>query len=131
MRRIPLFVLALFALINLARGCIHAFAPDGGAHAIAGLDLSSNAQTILSLFAQMGFHQIVMGLFQIFVLAWRRDLIVIALAIQTAETAFGVGNLYFYRTFPVVVPGAMFNAGLLALLVVTLGVAWFGQRAKS
>ncbi len=131
MRRIPLLVLALFAAINLGRGCIHAFALDGGAHSIAGLDLSSNAQTILSLFAELGFHQIVMGLFQIFVLAWRRDLVVIALAIQAAETALAISNLYFYRTFPVVVPGAMFNAGLLGLLIVTLGVAWFGRQARS
>ena len=54
MRRLPPIVLALFALINLARGSIHAFAPDGGAHSIAGLDLSTNARTILSLFARLG-----------------------------------------------------------------------------
>src|SRR5258707_15854554 len=105
MRRIPLVVLAFFALTNLVRGSIHAFAPDGGAHSIAGLDLSTNAQTILSLFAGMGFHQIVMGLFQLFVLLRRRDLIVIARVLQTAETLLGVGNLYFYRTLPVVAPG--------------------------
>ncbi|MBV9045218.1 MAG: hypothetical protein JO294_08860, partial [Alphaproteobacteria bacterium] len=57
MRRIPVIVLAFFALLNIGRGCIHAFAPDGGAHSIAGLDLSTNAQTILSLFAGLGFHQ--------------------------------------------------------------------------
>ena len=131
MRRIPLLVLALFAAINLARGAIHAFAPDGGAHSIAGLDLSINAQTILSLFAGMGFHQIVMGLFQIFVLTSRRDLILIALALQTAETALGVANLYFYRTFPVVVPGEIFNTALLALLVVTLAIAWRSRPSRS
>ena len=122
-------VLGLFALINLGRGGIHAFAPDGGAHSIAGLDLSTNAQTILSLFAGMGFHQIVMGAFQVFVLAWRRDLVLIALALQTVETALGVGNLYFYRTLPVVVPGEMFNTILLVLLVATMAVAgWMSRR---
>jgi hypothetical protein len=50
-------------------------------------------------------------------------LVVIALALQTAETAVGVVNLYFYRTFPVVVPGAGFNAGILAVLVVATAIA--------
>ena len=90
---------------------------------------STNAQTILSLFAGMGFHQIVMGAFQVFVLAWRRDLVLIALALQTVETALGVGNLYFYRTLPVVVPGEMFNTILLVLLVATMAVAgWMSRR---
>jgi hypothetical protein len=128
MRRIPFVVLAFFALVNIARGCIHAFAPDGGAHSIAGLDLSTNAQTILSLFAEMGFQQIVMGGFQVFVLSWRRDLVAIALAVQTAGTALGIANLYFYRTFPVVVPGEAFNTVLLGVLVVTLFIAWWGAR---
>ena len=128
MRRIPFLVLAFFALTNLVRGSIHAFAPDGGAHSIAGLDLSTNAQTILSLFAEMGFHQIVMALFQLFVLIRRRDLILIALVLQTAETALGIGNLYFYRTLPVVVPGEIFNTGMLGLLIATLLIAWSNSR---
>ena len=129
MRRFALAVLALFALINAGRGAIHAFAPDGGAHSIAGLDLSGGSRTtILSLFAALGFHQLIMAGFQLFVLAFRRDLVVIALVLQTAETAFGVANLYFYRTFPVVVPGRAFNTGLLVLLVLTLALVSIGVR---
>jgi hypothetical protein len=128
MRRIPLVVLALFAVINAARGCIHAFAPDGGAHSIAGLNLSGDTQTILSLFAALGFHQLVMASFQIFVLAVRRDLVVVALTLQAAETALSLANLYFYRSLPVAVPGQPFNAALLVLLISTLGVAWVSAR---
>lgn len=128
MRRVPLVVLALFAVINAVRGCIHAFAPDGGAHSIAGLSLSGDTRTILSLFAALGFHQLVMAGFQIFVLALRRDLVVIALALQTAETALSLANLYIYRSFPVVVPGQSFNAALLALLALTLAVSWVSTR---
>jgi hypothetical protein len=128
MRRIPLIVLALFAVINAARGGIHAFTSDGGAHSIAGLDLSCARQTILSLFAAVGFHQLAMAGFQVFVLAFRRDLVVIALGLQTAETALGLANLYWYRTFPVVVPGAAFNTALVVLLAVSLGAAWIGAR---
>jgi hypothetical protein len=123
MRLVPLIVVGFMMLINFVRGSIHAFAPDGGAHAIAGLDISRNGQTILSLFATLGLHQIAMGLFQLYVLAFRRDLILLALALQTLETAFGVANLYFYRTMPVVVPGAAFNAVLLVLLLSTTALA--------
>ena len=119
MRFVPMIVLALMMAINFVRGSIHAFAPDGGAHSIAGLDITQNSRTILSLFAVMGFHQIVLGLFQLYVVTFRRDLILLALSLQTIETAFGVANLYFYRTMPVVVPGAAFNACILAVLVVT------------
>ena len=128
MHRIPLLVLALFALINIGRGCIHAFAPDGGAHSIAGLDLTTNAQTILSLFALMGFNQIAMGLFEIFTLIWRRDLMAIVLTLQALQTALGVVNLFFYRTLPVHVPGEPFNAVLLAVLLVTLLIAATTRR---
>ena len=120
---IPRVVLALMMLTNFFRGGIHAFAPDGGAHSIAGLDLSSARQTILSLFAVMGFHQQVAGGFQLYVLAFRRELVVLAPVLQTVETLFGVINLYFYGTLPVAVPGAPFNAAVLIILAVTVVIA--------
>jgi hypothetical protein len=123
MRFVPRIVLALLMLTNFGRGCIHAFAPDGGAHSIAGLDLSTARQTILSLFAVMGFHQLVAGAFQLYVLAVRRDLVLLALILQTAETLLGVVNLYFYRTLPVPVPGAPFNAFVLVILTIAVVIA--------
>ena len=45
-----------------------------------------------------------------------------------AGHTLGIGNLYFYRTFPVVVPGEMFNTVLLGLLIVTLAIAWWSSR---
>jgi hypothetical protein len=123
MRLIPRVVLALMMVTNFGRGCIHAFAPDGGAHSIAGLDISSARQTILRLFAILGFHQLVAGGFQLYVLAFRRDLVLVALVLQTAETLLGVVNLYFYRTLPVAVPGAPFNAAVLAVLAIAVLIA--------
>lgn len=131
MRRLPLIVLAFMALTNLVRGCIHVFAPDGGAHSIAGLDLSTNAQTILSLFAIVGLQQIVLGLFEAFVVLRRRDLILVALGLQTAQTALGVLNLDLYRPLPVHVPGATFNTGILVVLVLTLAVALFTREKEA
>ena len=124
MRYAPRIVLGLMMLINLSRGLIHAFAPDGGAHSIAGLDISQAPETILSLFAILGFHQLVAAGFQLYVLVFRRDLVLLALVLQLAETLLGVANLYFYRTLPVVVPGAAFNAILLAVLLIAIFVAW-------
>jgi hypothetical protein len=123
LRTIPVVVLALLAFINVGRGCIHAFTPDGGAHSIAGLDLTNDRQTVLALFAQLGLGQIVMGLFEGFVLVFRRDLVAIVLALQTADTVVGDANLYFYRVLPVHVPGAPFNAVLSVILVVALLIA--------
>jgi hypothetical protein len=119
----PLVVLAIMMLTNFARGAIHAFAPDGGAHSIAGLDLSHARETILSLFAVMGFHQLVAGGFELYVLARRRDLVLLALVLQAAETMLGVINLYFYRPMPVAVPGAPFNAAVLVILVAAVLIA--------
>jgi len=123
LRAIPVAVLALFALINLARGAIHAFAADGGAHSIAGLDLSTNRQTIIALFASLGFSQMVMGAFQAFVVLARRDLVWLFLALQTATTALGVANLYLYRPLPVTVPGQPFNLALLGVALIALALA--------
>lgn len=131
MRLVPLIVLGLLTLLNFARGSIHAFAPDGGAHSIAGLDLTQGRQTILSLFAVMGFHQLVTGLFQLYVLVWRRDLVALALVLQTIETALNVANLYFYRTMPVHVPGAPFNAVILAVLVATTALALVQKQKRT
>jgi len=77
MRLVPMIVLGLIMLTNFVRGGLHAFAPAGGAYSIAGLDLMQNGRTILGLFAFMGFHQIASGLFQLYALSVRRDLVVL------------------------------------------------------
>ena len=64
-----------------------------------------------------------LGLLELYVLALRRDLLVIALGYQLLLTISGVANLYFYRTLPVPVPGAPFNAALLAVIAVAFIIA--------
>ena len=123
MRWIPLAVLGLMGVINLGRGAIHAFSPDGGAGVIAGLDLATNRQTIVSLFATLGFGQIAKGLFELYVVSRRRDLIGLFLAMQLVDTLLAVGNLYLWRPLPVSVPGQPFNLALLALQVLALAIA--------
>ncbi len=131
MRRAALAVLAFCAVTNLVRGGIHDFVPDGGAHSIAGLDLSTNAQTILGLFAIIGVQQIAIGLFELYVLVLRRDLVALTLSLQTLLTALGVYNLLLHRPLPIVVPGQMFNAALLAVLVATLALMAVAARGRA
>jgi hypothetical protein len=128
MRWIPRIVLGLTALINLGRGAIHAFAPDGGAHSIAGLDLGEDSATILALFATLGFEQIVLGLFEIYAVLRAPRFITLLLALQTITTAVALINLYVWRPFPVVVPGQPFNVALFALQLVALVIALTARK---
>ena len=122
-RAIPSVVLALTALINVVRGCIHAFTPDGGAHSIAGLDLTSGSATILSLFATIGLQQIVLGVFEFAAALRYRRLVTFLLAFQAAITAVSLINLYAWRPLPVVVPGQTFNLVLLGVEILALAIA--------
>ena len=124
MRTIPLIVLAVMGLINIGRGAVHAFAPDGGAHSIAGLDLSHDRATILSLFATLGLGQMAKGGFELWAVLARRDLVVLFLAMQVVDTLSAMTNLYLWRPLPVLVPGQPFNLVLLVAQALALGLAW-------
>lgn len=128
MGRIARLVLGLTGLINLVRGAIHAFAPDGGAHSIAGLDLGDDSATILSLFATIGLQQIVLGLFELYVSMRAQPLISLFLALQTVTTAVSLINLYAWRPLPVTIPGQPFNVALFAIQLVALVIALTARK---
>ena len=128
MRWVPRVVLGLTGLINLVRGAIHAFAPDGGAHSIAGLDLGDDSATILSLFATLGLQQIVLGLFELYAAVRAAHLITLFLALQTLTTATVLINLYAWRPLPVMVPGQPFNVALFAIQLVALVMALTARK---
>ncbi|MEY3841649.1 MAG: hypothetical protein RLZZ542_759 [Pseudomonadota bacterium] len=121
-------VLGLFALMNLARGGVHVFSPDGGAGTIAGLDLSTSASTIIPLFALIGVNQIAVGLIEAYVVVARRDLLALGLGLQVLLTAGAVANLGFWRPLPVEVPGETFNMILLPIIVIAWLLAVYGDR---
>ena len=124
----PAAVLLLFALMNVARGGLHVFSPDGGAGTIAGLDLSTSADTIIPLFALIGVNQIGLGLFEAYVLAARRDLVALGLGLQTVLTAGAVANLQVWRPLPVEVPGEIFNTVLLPIVMIAWALALHADR---
>ena len=115
LRGIGLAVLGLFVLNNLARGGVHVFAADGGASSVAGLDLTSGGAVIVSLFAAIGIMQMMIGAFELFVLARRRDLVVIALGLQAALSVGGVLVLQMWKPLPMSETVAMMNLGLAGL----------------
>jgi hypothetical protein len=123
LKAFPVMVLAVMALINLGRGAIHAFAPDGGAISIAGLSFGNQGPTLLSLFATLGFGQMVMGGFQAYIVLHRRDLVSLFLAFQLATTLMAMVNLYLWRPLLVTVPGQPFNLALLAIQALAFGLA--------
>ena len=127
----PTAILGVMALLNIARGCIHLFAEDGGAGSIAGLDLQTNQQTILALFAIIGAQQLTLGVLYAWVLAFARSLIPAALVLQTCITLTAQANLYLYRNFPVEVPGKLFNSFILLLLVATLVILVINSKRRS
>ncbi|MBS0384312.1 MAG: hypothetical protein JSS00_03065 [Proteobacteria bacterium] len=117
-------------LVNLARGCVHAFAPDGGAHSIAGLELRDDSATILSLFATLGLQQIVLGLFELYAALRAPRFVTLLLALQTLTTLVALINLYAWRPLPVVVPGQPFNVAMFALQLVALVIALTARKQR-
>ena len=77
--------LMLAGVLSIIPGCIHFFLPDGGAGVIAGIDLSTRAETIIAVFAWLGAMQIPHGIAQL-VIGWRyRPLVPLFLALLILE----------------------------------------------
>ena len=126
--RLAVAAVALLGAVNLARGAIHLFAPDGGAASIAGLDLSGAPQTILFLFASLGVGQIALGLVDM-AAAWRwRSFVRPLLAIHLVQLALAVVALFAIKPPPVFVPGQWFNLALFVLIAVIAGREFLTAR---
>lgn len=103
--RIALAALLVLGLVNLVRGGIHFFAPDGGLTAIAGLDLATSRSTILFFIGAVGSGQIAFGLVDLLVALRHRSLVLPLLVIHLIETALALFLFFVWRPLPVVVPG--------------------------
>jgi hypothetical protein len=113
--RLSLAVIALLGLINLGRGSIHMFAPDGGLETIAGLDISAAPQIILSFIAAVGAGQLTFALVDFAAAVRFRTFVRPLLLIHTAQQALTVFLLFVWRPLPHDVPGQW---GALAALVI-------------
>ena len=122
-------VVALIGVLNLFRGSIHTFLPDGGAGVIAGFDLSHSRQTIMFLFAVMGIEQLSLGVVDLIVAFRARWLALPMLWFHTLEqTAAGI-VFAFYKPAPGRPPGIIGLPLMVVLLWLALG--WIYWRRAS
>ena len=113
--RLSLAVVAILGLINLGRGSIHMFAPDGGLEMIAGLDISTAPQILLSFIAAVGAGQLSFALIDFTAVVRFRTFVRPLLLIHTAQQILTVFLLFVWRPLPHDVPGQW---GALAALVI-------------
>jgi hypothetical protein len=113
--RLSLAVVAILGLINLGRGSIHMFAPDGGLEMIAGLDISTAPQILLSFIAAVGAGQLSFALVDFAAVVRFRTFVRPLLLIHTAQQILTVFLLFVWRPLPHDVPGQW---GALAALVI-------------
>ncbi|THD61012.1 hypothetical protein [Phenylobacterium sp.] len=77
--------LGLAAVLTLAPGLIHSFAPSGGAEGIAGLDLGAQRGLVVGVFAWEGATQLALGLAMLAVALRYRPLVPLFLALTIVE----------------------------------------------
>jgi hypothetical protein len=113
--RLSIIVIAVLGLINLGRGSIHMFAPDGGLEMIAGLDISGARQIILSFIAGVGAGQLTFALVDFIAVARFQSFVRPLLLIHLAQAGLTVFLLFAWRPLPHDVPGQW---GALAAFVI-------------
>lgn len=114
--RLSIIVIAILGLINLGRGSIHMFAPDGGLEMIAGLDISGARQIILSFIAGIGAGQLTFALVDFIAVARFQPFVRPLLLIHLAQAALTVFLLFVWRPLPYDVPGQW--GGLAAFVII-------------
>jgi len=87
--RVAVWFLAFMAAVSIVRSCIHIFAPDGGAHSIAGIDISlAGGATIVGMFAQWGSEQLLLAILQTIVVLRYRVLVPLMYVFMFLEYTF-------------------------------------------
>lgn len=129
--RPALAAIALLGAINLGRGAIHVFAPDSGAHSIAGLAIDGAPQTIIFLLASVGVGQIGLGLIDV-AAAWRwRDFVRPLLVVHVVQAGLGVFTLFVLKPPPTEVPGQWFNLILLVAITAVAAYEFLWRRSET
>jgi hypothetical protein len=122
-------VVALVGLLNLFRGSIHTFMPDGGAGVIAGFDLSHSRQTIVFLFAVMGIEQLSLGVVDLIVAFRVRSLALPLLWFHALEQTAAEIIFVFYKPPPGHPPGMV--GAPLTLAILWLAIGWIYRRRSA
>lgn len=122
--------LLLFGSLNLFRGSIHLLKADGGASSIAGIDLTLNGAVILTLFATMGWSQLLLAGIDFAVALRFRALVPLLVGYHLLHQIGSAIILWGWRPLPVDAPGKF---GALAILPVVLAafIAAVWQRSEA
>ncbi len=112
-------------ILNLGRGSIHVFRSDGGAASIAGIDLTQNGEVILTLFANMGLTQILLGVIDLAVGLRFRALVPLLLGYHLLQQIGAAIIVWWWRPLPVEAPGKF---GAVALIPVVAVAFFCGTR---
>jgi hypothetical protein len=123
--RVAWGVLAALGVLDLVRGGIHLFAPDGGAGQIAGIDLTRGGDVIVMLFAVMGASQIVWGVLNLLVALRYRTFVPLVLFLQLVQHSLAAWILWIFKPLSVPAPG---KYGVLATLPVLAIALWLSLR---
>lgn len=122
--RATLIVLAVLALINIARGSIHAFAPDGGLESIGGFNIDGARQTILFFIGTIGASQIAAGALDLWVVLKARSFAPTLLVFEALKTAGQIVESQFVKTAPNDYPGETFALVVFGVLAVAVLFEW-------
>ena len=131
LNKLPIIILGLHAILNIFRGSLHFFLPDGGSVIIADLDIGSGdqKQIIITIFAIMGAGQIIWGTLQFYILFYAKQMVAIVLTFTTILAGMGVSVLYIFKPLPGTVPGHN-NIYILALLIIATLISYRKQSMK-
>jgi len=108
--------IAILGLINVGRGAIHVFAPDGGLKMIAGLDTAAAPEVALSLIGGVGAGQLTFALVDFLVVFGQPMLIRPLLLIHTVQLLLTVFLLFVWRPMPQDIPGQWGALGALVIV---------------
>jgi hypothetical protein len=117
--------LILVTVMSTARSLVHLFAPDGGAHTIAGIELDvAGGPNIVAIFGQWGASQLVLACLQWAVVLRYRFLVPAMLAMIVIEQLL---RILAGRVKPLVLdsppPGAYGTYVILGLALIFLAIA--------
>jgi len=117
------YVFFILSSITIIRSSIHILSADGGAYSIAGIPLnlysSEASQTIVFMFAMWGISQLIIGLFYMFVLFIKPNLVPLMFLSLTLEYSL---RLLIGQIKPIVTnhiaPGAYANYLMIPLSII-------------
>lgn len=127
--RVAIAALSLLGAVNLVRGSIHLFAPDGGLTDIAGLDLGQARDIALFFIGAVGIGQLAFGAVDLLVATRYRAMALPLLMVHLGELGLGLFLFFLWRPLPHAVPGQY--GAVFSFVAVGIITAWELARGRA